>query len=157
MIGPYDPHPSSGRLIVQIARRRLPVHLPGMNNFVDVRDVARGSIGAWQSGRRGERYILGGANLSYRRLGEEISRLAAVNPPSWALPDAVARILGLLGDGLERFGYGVPLNSVTVRYAFGQQFQFSSGKAVAELDYRCGPISAAIADAIAWFRSRGIL
>src|ERR1043165_481488 len=59
MLGPRDARPSSGRLIVDTVRRRIPGWTPGYNNFVDVRDVARGMIAAWQRGRRGERYILG--------------------------------------------------------------------------------------------------
>src|SRR5205814_1912172 len=64
MLGPRDARPSSGRLIVDTVRRRIPGWTPGYNNFVDVRDVARGMIAAWQRGRRGERYILAGHDMT---------------------------------------------------------------------------------------------
>jgi len=157
MLGPYDARPSSGRLIVDVATRRLPVHLPGFNNFVDVRDVARGMIAAWRQGRAGERYILGGEDRSYRDIIECIAESAAVDPPRWPLPRAVAVLLGLWGDGAERLGHESSLNSVTVRYGFAEGFRFSSAKAEAELEYAPRPISEAIRDAIAWFRAHGRL
>jgi dihydroflavonol-4-reductase len=68
MLGPRDARPSSGKLILDVARRRVPGWTPGINNFVDVRDVARGMIAAWRRGRRGERYILAGEEMTYRAL-----------------------------------------------------------------------------------------
>ena len=119
--------------------------------------MARGSISAWQSGRRGERYILGGENLFYREICERIAGLAGVEPPRRALPGPLARGLGVVGDGLEWLGYESLLNSVTVRYGFDNRFHFSSAKAEAELTYNHGPIGGAIGDAIAWFRTRGLI
>ncbi len=158
MFGPRDARPSSGKLIVDLARRRVPGWTPGYNNFVDVRDVARGMIAAWQRGRRGERYILGGHNLMYRAVFETISSIAGVRPPRFGVPRSVASMIGRFGDLKERLGGGEPLvNSTTVRYAFTPGFQFSSAKAIAELDYTFGPIAPAITDAIAWFRAHGML
>jgi dihydroflavonol-4-reductase len=158
MFGPRDARPSSGKLILEVARRKLPGWTPGHNNFVDVRDVARGMIGAWQRGRRGQRYILGGHNLTYREVFDEIARIAGVRPPRFGVPRLVARALGRVGDLSERLRTREPLiNSVSVRYAYTSRFQFSSDKAAAELGYTAGPIDVAIADAITWFRERGML
>jgi dihydroflavonol-4-reductase len=65
MFGPYDTKPTSGKVIVDVVCGRIAANVPGFNNFVDVRDVARGMILAFEKGRSGERYILGGENLSY--------------------------------------------------------------------------------------------
>src|SRR5215468_3401273 len=76
MIGPRDARPSSGRLIVDVVCGRVPGWTPGYNNFVDVRDVARGMIAAWHKGRRGERYILAGHEMTYRDIMRRIAEVA---------------------------------------------------------------------------------
>jgi len=158
LFGPYDAKPSSGKLIVDVVRGKAPGHTPGMNNFVDVRDVARGMLLAWHKGRRGERYILGGENLTYRDIMHRIAKVAGVLPPSRDVPRWAARLLGWAGDAHEALTGAEPLlNSVTIGYGYCQTFQFSSDKAKAELGYAPGPIEPAIADAIQWFRAHGML
>ena len=95
------PRPSSGRLIVEVANRRIPYWTPGYNNFADVREVARGMIAAWLHGKRGERYILGGEELTYRDYMERVARVAGVDPPRRRLPYPVAWIGGKAGDLLR--------------------------------------------------------
>jgi len=157
MFGPRDARPSSGALIVDIARRKVPGWTPGFNNFADVRDVARGMLAAWRKGRRGERYILGGRNLRYVDVMRTIAEVAGVRPPRFGMPRALARIAGLAGDLAERLGRDPLITSTTVRYAYTEGFQFSSDRAVRELGYSMSPIEPAIADALAWFRAQGML
>ena len=102
MFGARDARPSSGSLIVDIVRGKVPGWTSGYNNFVDVRDVARGMIAAWQRGQRGERYILGGHDQTYRDIMRTIARLAGVRPPRWQVPQAIARVAGRVGDLAER-------------------------------------------------------
>ncbi len=157
MFGPLDARPSSGKLIVDTVRRRLPGWTPGYNNFVDVRDVARGMIAAWQRGNRGERYILTGTELTYRALFETIARVAGVKPPRLRAPYAVAWLVGKWGDFVEARGKEPLVNSTQMRYAYTDRFRFTCAKAERELGYTHGPIEPAIADAIAWFREHGML
>jgi dihydroflavonol-4-reductase len=157
MFGPRDARPSSGTLILKIAKRRVPGWTPGYNNFVDVRDVARGMIAAWRRGRRGERYILGGHDMTYRDVFREIARVAGVSPPRLRAPYAVARMLGRWGDFRERRGHEPVVNSTQVLYAYTDRFRFTSQKAARELDYTYGPLDVAIRDAVEWFRSHGML
>jgi dihydroflavonol-4-reductase len=157
MFGPRDVRPSSGQLIVNVARRKIPGWTPGYNNFVDVRDVARGMIAAWHKGVRGERYILGGHDLTYRAIFERIAAVAGVRPPRFGIPKPIASLVGRFGDWRESRGQRPLVNSVQVRYAFTDRFRFTSRRAEAELDYTYGPIETAIADAIAWFRAHGML
>ncbi len=157
MFGPLDARPSSGQLIVNIVRRRVPGTTPGYNNFVDVRDVARGMIAAWQRGRRGERYILAGHDMTYAEIMRRIAEVAGVRPPRFEIPQLAARVVGAFGDLVERLGREPLVNSTAVRYAFTDRFRFASDKAARELGYTFGPIEPAIRDAIAWFRARGML
>jgi dihydroflavonol-4-reductase len=157
MFGPRDARPSSGKLIVDVVRRRVPGWTPGYNNFVDVRAVARGMIAAWQRGRRGERYILAGHDMTYGDVMREIARVAGVAPPRFRVPRPVAWAVGKWGDLVERRGKEPFVNSTQIRYAYTDKFRFASGKAAAELGYEPGPLEPAIRDAIAWFRANRML
>ncbi|MGO9508426.1 MAG: NAD-dependent epimerase/dehydratase family protein [Mycobacterium sp.] len=158
LVGPRDARPSSGRLIVEIANRRIPYWTPGYNNFADVREVARGMIAAWLSGRRGERYILGGQELTYRDYIERVARVVGVDPPHRRLPYPVAWIGGKAGDLLEAVtGRETTVNSMSVGYAFTDRYRYRSDKAVRELGYVVGPIEPAIRNAVKWFRARGMI
>lgn len=158
MIGPRDARPSSGRVIVDLVRGRVPIYPAGKNNFVDVRDVARGTVAAWERGRRGRRYILGGDNLGYRDLFQRIARIAGVRAPRLPAPRFAAVAAGLAGDAYQRLtGKDPVFGSVEARYAYTDRFQFSSARAEAELGYRRGPIDTAIDDAIRWFRANRML
>ncbi|MBE7450580.1 MAG: NAD-dependent epimerase/dehydratase family protein [Kofleriaceae bacterium] len=158
MLGPRDARPSTGRIVVDLVRGRVPVYPAGANCFVDVRDVARGAIAAWERGRAGRRYILGGHNLPYRELFARIARVAGVRPPRLPAPRLAALAAGLAGDAYQRLTGKEPrFGSVEARYAYTDRFQFSSARAEAELGYRAGALDAAIGDALAWFRQQGMV
>jgi dihydroflavonol-4-reductase len=157
LVGPRDARPSSAGLIIEVAQRKVPGWTPGFNNFVDVRDVARSMIAAWQKGRRGERYILGGENLQYRDIFERFAKATGVPPPKRKLPYTAAAVMGRFGDLWERLGGNPTVTTVRVRYAFTERFIFSSAKAAAELGHTVSPIDDAIRDAVEWFRAHSML
>lgn len=158
MLGPYDSKPSSGQLLVALAKGRLPGNTPGTNNFVDVRDVARGMLLAAERGMRGERYILGGENLTYAEAFRRFAAVLGVRPPARSVPHLLARVGGWAGDLRERLTDAEPeLNSATVAWGYCDRYLFTSARAEAELGYTHGPIEPAVADAAAWFRARGLL
>jgi dihydroflavonol-4-reductase len=157
MLGPRDARPSSGRLIVDVVRGRVPGWTPGYNHFVDVRDVARGMIAAWQRGRRGERYILAGHDMTYGEVMRRIAEVAGTRPPRLRIPRAAAWLFGKWGDLVERTGRDPIVNSTQIRYAYTDKFRFRSDKAARELGYQVSPLEPALRDAIAWFRAHGLL
>lgn len=158
MFGPYDPKPSSGALILSIIKRKIPGVTTGINNYVDVRNVCQGMIAAWEQGKRGEKYILGGENMHYDAIMQLIARIANVPAPRRNIPQAAARLLGHFGDLMEHFTHQPSVvNSVTVRYGYCQTFMFSSQKAIRELGYAPGSVEKGIEDAIAWFKRTGRL
>ena len=157
MFGPRDARPSSGKLIVDVVKRKVPGWTDGYNNFVDVRDVARGMVAAWMSGRRGERYILAGHDMTYAALFEQIAAVAGVKPPRYRIPLPIARVVGRAGDFIERRGREPVVNSTQIRYAYTDRFRFASQKATMELGYTYGPLEPAIRDALAWFRGKQML
>lgn len=158
MFGPYDAKPSSGGLIIGILQGKVPGYTDGNNCFVDVRDVVRGMISAWQRGKRGERYILGGYNMSYREIMTTIARIGGGKAPRFALPRPLAMGLGWLGEAYQAVRKReADINIPIVRYGYCRDFIFSSEKAARELDYQMSPLEDAIVDAIAWFRDQGML
>jgi dihydroflavonol-4-reductase len=155
-IGALDFKPTpTGRIIVDFLNRRMPAYVETGLNIVDVEDVARGHLLAAERGRIGEKYILGGENLT---LKEFLGRLAAISgmpAPRMRIPYAVALGYAL---GAEAFARTVtrraPRASLTeVRMARKHMF-FDSSKARAELSYSPGPIDKALTAAIEFFKSR---
>lgn len=158
MIGPYDARPSSGELVVQIVKRKIPGYPPGRNTFVDVRDVVRGMAAAAEKGRRGELYIMAGHNIPYREFFDLVSHLAGTRPISFPAPQFAATVLGWAGDLYSKATGNEPLlNSATVRWSTTNGFIFSSEKAQRELGYEISPLEPAIQSALDWFRAHDML
>ncbi|APT57337.1 NAD-dependent dehydratase [Roseomonas gilardii] len=157
-IGPRDIRPTpTGRMILDAARGKMPAFVDTGLNFAHVDDIAAGHLLAFERGRIGERYILGGENVSLKELLSVIAGLTGRKPPRISLPrgplyplaygfEAVARITGkeplLTVDGLRMSRY---------------RMFFSSAKAERELGYNARPYQQGVADALAWFREAGYL
>jgi dihydroflavonol-4-reductase len=154
-IGPLDYKPTpTGRMIVDFLNRRMPAYLDTGLNLVGVEDCARGHLLAAERGRIGEKYILGGENLSLAELFAHLARLSGIPAPKVRIPYAVAYGFAL---GAEAFARAVthkaPRASLTeVRMARKKMF-FDSSKAKGELGYEPGPIDPALMRAIDFFRA----
>ncbi|HET6223756.1 MAG TPA: hopanoid-associated sugar epimerase [Dongiaceae bacterium] len=155
-VGPRDIKPTpTGRVIIDAARGRIPVYVETGLNVVHVDDVADGHLRALQHGRVGEKYILGGDDMSFRQLLITIAGLSGRRPPLFRLPHAAALPIAHAAESWARLTGRQPLASVDeVRMARKLMF-FSSSKAAQELGYRARPATEALADALAWFASAG--
>lgn len=155
-VGPRDIKPTpTGRVIIDAARGRIPVYVETGLNVVHVDDVADGHLRALQHGRVGEKYILGGDDMSFRQLLITIAGLSGRRPPLFRLPHAAALPIAHAAESWARLTGRQPLASVDeVRMARKLMF-FSSRKAAQELGYRARPATEALADALAWFASAG--
>ena len=150
----YKPTPT-GRMIVDFLNRRMPAYLDTGLNLVGVEDCAQGHLLAAERGRIGEKYILGGENLSLAELFARLARWSGLPAPKMRIPYAVAYGFAL---GAEAFARTVthkpPRASLTeVKMARKKMF-FDSSKAKAELGYAPGPIDPALQRAIDFFRGR---
>jgi dihydroflavonol-4-reductase len=158
VIGPYDVKPSTSELVIQVARGLTPMYPTGGCNVVNAMDVARGLQLIMQKGRPGERYILGGQNLTFRELLTIIAEEAGVPPPKIPLPDAAVRVLGRIGDVLGRLS---PDLFKYVNTAFLQALTIpayvSSAKAERELGYRPRPVRLGVREALRWFQQEGMV
>ncbi len=158
MFGPYDIRPSSGQMIIDLAKGRISVNAPGTQNIVDVRDVARGMILAWQKGVRGEKYILGCENVTYGELFARIAAELQIPAPKRTLPFPMVFGLGALAElGGVLMRKPSELSRSTARYAYCRGYRFSSEKAKRELGYSPSSTRAAIRACLEWLREQGAL
>lgn len=155
-IGPRDVRPTpTGRIIVDAAAGRMPAFVDTGLNLVHVDDVAEGHWLAFQKGRIGERYILGGQDVSLRQMLAEIARLTGRKAPTVNLPRAPLYPLALAVEMVSRLTGKEPLLTVDALKMSRHRMFFSSAKAERELGYRARPHEEALADALAWFRQEG--
>lgn len=155
MVGPYDWKPSSGEMMLAIAKQPVPFAPAGGCCVADVRDVADGIISAIEHGQTGQRYILGGVNMSYLDLWTLMAKVMDRRAPRRKLPNWLATTIGKSCDLAGRLARSEPqLNSATTQ--MGQMFHYyGSEKAQRELGYKIGNVEDALRDAWDWFKLHG--
>lgn len=156
MFGPWDVRPSSGAMILAVAAGRARVAPPGVNDFVDVRDVAASLVKALHHAPRGRGFILGGEELRYVDAWTRIARIVGARPPLGTAPAALVRAIGALGGLYTRaIGAEPDVNPVSAAYGTLEDYRFSSARAKAELGHADTDLDRAIGDAWQWFRDHG--
>jgi dihydroflavonol-4-reductase len=157
VLGPYDTRPSSGELILGVAAGQALGYPSGGNNVVDVGDVAAGMIAAAERGERGQLYILGGENLSYRDLLTRVAEVLRVSPPRIPLPYVLARVGGWAGDLVAAATGREPrITTLVARMGYVRHY-YSPAKAIARLGMPQTPLRETIEHAVRWFRAVGML
>jgi dihydroflavonol-4-reductase len=142
-----QPGETSTRTIGNYLRGRLPGVISSGMNFVDVEDVARGHLLAAERGKPGERYILGGENLTWPQLVQRVADISGVHFPVLVLPSEIAWV------GRVREAVGVPGPISAEAYELmGKNWRFSSRKAEQELGYESAPIDESLGATIDWYR-----
>jgi len=156
-IGPRDLKPTpTGRMIVDAAAGRIPAYVDTGLNLVHVDDVAAGHLLAFERGVIGERYILGGDNMTLRDILAAIAALVGRAAPRVRLPHALVLPIAYATQAWARLTHGPePRVSVDgVRLSMKRMF-FSSDKAKRDLGLVARPAEAALADAVHWFQQNG--
>lgn len=158
ILGPRDLNFISGSIIREVYRRRVFLVPPGGVNYVDVADVVAGHVAAVERGRPGERYILGGHNLTHHQAVTTIARVVGVPPPRLHVPGVLLGPLGTAMDLFNRVWPGEPLSE-------GQQIRlmkylifYDDSKARRELGLGPPtPFQASVERAFEWYRVQGCL
>ncbi len=158
-VGPRDIKPTpTGRIIVEAARGRIPAFVDTGLNVVHVEDVAAGHLAAFSRGRIGERYILGGENMTLGEILAAIARRCGRRAPRLRLPHGLVLPLAYAAEAWARLrGNGEPFVTLDALRMARKRMYFTSAKAQAELGYQARPAEAALADAVDWFREAGYL
>ena len=141
-----QPGETSTRVVGNYLRGRLPAVADGGVNAVDVRDVADGHLRAAARGKPGERYVLGGHDLTWSELVERVAEISGMRYPLWVLPPesaALAQLARTIGLPTPVAPEGITLMALN--------WQYSSAKAKRELGYRSRPLDETLRDTIDWY------
>jgi dihydroflavonol-4-reductase len=157
-VGPRDRRPTpTGRLILEAARGHMPGYVDTGLNVAHVEDVAVGHIAAAETGRVGERYILGGEDMSLAQILVQVAQASGARAPRMRVPYSVAYPAAIGAELVARLTGREPfITRDGVRMARKKMY-FSSAKAVHELGYAPRPAREAITDAVGWFGANGYL
>ena len=157
-IGPRDIRPTpTGRIIVEAACGRMPGYVDTGLNLVHVDDVADGHLAAFDRGRIGEHYILGGEDMSLAAMLGEIARIVGRKPPTLAIPRLAVYPLAIAAEAVAYLTGKEPFVTLDGLKMAAKKMYFSSAKAQAELGYHYRPPALALQDAIDWFGHAGYL
>lgn len=155
-IGPGDVKPTpTGRLILEAARGKMPGFVDTGLNVVHVDDVAAGHLAAVEFGAVGERYILGGENLSLSDILAIVAEAAGRRAPRLKVPYGVVLPVAVGAEIMARLTRREPFVTIDGARMSRKKMFFSSARAVRELGYTARPAREAIVDAVAWFRANG--
>jgi dihydroflavonol-4-reductase len=156
-VGERDIRPTpTGRIIVDFLKKRFPAYVDTGLNLVDVEECARGHLRAFERGRAGERYILGGENLTLKQILDRLAAMTGLPSPEIRVPHAVALIAAVIDELVTgRIRHREPRATVdSVRMARKRMF-VSSAKAARELGWNQVSVDDALGRAVAWFRREG--
>ena len=155
-IGPRDIKPTpTGRIVVDFIKGRIPSYIDTGMNVVHVDDVAAGHWLAATKGRVGQRYILGGENLTLKQVLDRLAAVAGLSSPKFKTPYAVAYAFGAIDTALARLRGVEPIAPLDAIKMARHYMWFSSEKAKRELGYSPRPAAAALKDAAEWFAENG--
>lgn len=156
-IGEYDIKPTpTGRILVDFLNRKFPAYVDTGLNLVDATECARGHVLALEKAKPGERYILGGENLTLKQILDKLSVISGIPAPTVKVPHAVA-MMAAVGDTVVT-GYirGREPRATIDAVRMGRKKMFvSSGKAQRELNFRVVAVEDALRRAVQWFRANG--
>ena len=156
-IGPGDAKPTpTGRIVVDFLNRKFPAYVDTGLNLVDVGEVARMHVAALERGTPGERYILGGENLTLKQILDRMSAITGLPSPTLKVPHAVAMTFAFFDETIRGRLLGKEPRATVEAVRMGRKVMFaSSAKAERELGFKVLPVYHAMRAAIEWFVGHG--
>ncbi|MBN2157449.1 MAG: SDR family oxidoreductase [Candidatus Lokiarchaeota archaeon] len=157
MIGPYDHTLQYGRLFGELKYGKVPGIPSGGVSWAHVGEVAKAHVSALKNGRKGERYICAGENVSYKEVFTEIAKIVGSKPPKIVFPKWILVLYGGFCEFISLFTKKPPeINPGHARY-MSMFPRMNSSKAQKELGYRIIPVHQMIEDAYRWYVENGFL
>jgi len=157
-VGPGDWKPTpTGRIIVDFLNGKMPAYVDTGLNVVAVEDVAAGHLLAAEKGRIGERYILGGRNMTLKEIFDVLAKIAGRPAPRMKMPHAVALAASYADQWFSRLVGREPQIPVEGVKMSRHRMFVASDKAERELGYHAGPVEAALQRAVRWYQENGYI
>ncbi len=156
-IGALDTKPTpTGRIVVDFLNRNFPAYVDTGLNLVDVEQIARMHLVALERGTPGERYILGGENLTLKQILDRLSTISGLPSPKLKVPHAVAMAFALFDETITGKLRGKEPRATVEAVRMGRKMMFaSSAKAERDLGHRVLSVDPALRSACAWFVKNG--
>ena len=157
MLGPYDSRPSSGAMILGLYNKKVPGYTLGGKNFVAVKDVAVAITNAITKGRKGECYILGNENLTYKAAFDKMTKVIGVKPIKRKLSTRIVITFGWLSSFFAKLFKYQPALTHELAILSSEEHYYSPQKAREELGLPSTPIEVAVKECFDWFKENGYL
>ncbi|HTU42290.1 MAG TPA: hopanoid-associated sugar epimerase [Candidatus Aquilonibacter sp.] len=156
-IGEQDIKPTpTGRIVVDFLKKKFPAYVETGLNLVDVRECARGHVAALERGKSGERYILGGENLTLKQILDKLGDITGLPSPKVKLPYFVAYLAGAVDETVFGRILGREPRATVETVRMGKKKMWAaSNKAERELGWKIVPADDALRRAVEWFRANG--
>jgi dihydroflavonol-4-reductase len=156
-VGELDIKPTpTGRIVVDFLKRKFPAYVETGLNLVDVRECARGHVAALEKGKSGERYILGGEDLTLKQILDKLGAIAGLPSPKVKLPYFVAYAAGAVDQTVSGLLLGREPRATVEAVRMGKKKMWaSSAKAERELGWKTMSADGALRRAVEWFRANG--
>src|SRR5229473_4516407 len=156
-IGERDIKPTpTGRIVLDFLKRKFPAYVETGLNLVDATECARGHVQALEKGRSGERYILGGENLTLKQILDRLAAITGLKSPTVKLPYVFALATGVVDEMVTGRLLGREPRATIDAVRMGRKMMFvSSAKAERELGWRTVPVDGALRRSVDWFRGNG--
>ncbi len=156
-VGERDIKPTpTGQIVVDFLKRKFPAYVDTGLNLVDVTECAKGHLSALEKGVSGERYILGGENLTLKQILDKLGAITGLPSPRIKVPYAAALVTGVVDQVVTGYIRGRQPRVTIDAVRMGRKKMFvSSGKAERDLGWKQVPVEGALRRAVDWFRVNG--
>jgi dihydroflavonol-4-reductase len=156
-VGERDIKPTpTGRIVIDFLKKKFPAYVDTGLNLVDVRECALGHVAALEKGRSGERYILGGENLTLKQILDKLAVITGLPSPKVRVPYVLALATGVVDELVTGRILGREPRASIDAVRMGRKKMFaSSAKAEHELGWNVMPVDDALLRAVDWFRQNG--
>jgi dihydroflavonol-4-reductase len=156
-VGERDIKPTpTGRIVVDFLNKKFPAYVDTGLNLVDVAECARGHVAALEKGKSGERYILGGENLTLKQILDKLAAITGLPSPRMKVPYVVALATGVVDQVFTGYIRNREPRATIDAVRMGRKKMFvSSGKAERELGWKTVPVDDALRRAVEWFQANG--
>ena len=156
-VGEMDVKPTpTGRIVLDFLKKKFPAYVDTGLNLVDATECARGHVAALEQGRSGERYILGGENLTLKQILDKLAAITGLPSPTVKVPHFVALCAAVVDENWTGRVLGREPRATVEAVRMGRKKMFvSSVKAERELGWKMVPVDGALRRAADWFRANG--